>query len=243
MNTEHAPGPIPAPVSTDPLDPAARRRRWPWVVGTALVVLLGTAEVIGYPNYVRSRINANESAAMAVLKNISSGQAQMQASAAIDVDGDGSGESAFFAEMAGSVPMRAAKGAGRKLEPPVLAPRFGVVVDGCVHACGYCFRMYLRGVDGSWVSEAASGGAGGASVDPDRTEIEWLCYAWPEVQGSTGVRVFMMNQSGDIMVTNQPSPDWSRRGPAPGAGYVDVAGHGKLAQNCEDSEGRFWTVG
>ena len=80
-----------------------------------------------------ARMNANESAAIATLKNISSAQAQCQASGVIDANGNGAGEYGFFAELAGSAPVR---GSSQRISPPVLSSAFGKVADKIVEQSG-----------------------------------------------------------------------------------------------------------
>ena len=68
-----------------------------------VVAIIAIIASIAIPNLLAARLNANESAAIATLKNISSGQAQCQASGAIDANGNGQGEYGFFGELSGRV--------------------------------------------------------------------------------------------------------------------------------------------
>jgi hypothetical protein len=204
------------------------------------MTLLGTAGVV-VPKVVRARLNANESAVIAVLKSISSGQSQMQASGLIDADGNGRGEFAFFAEMAGAVPTR---GGGGVCSPPVLNARFGKVVGGRVHLRGYVLQMFLRGPDGAWVGEAPNGGADGVSVDVTRAETEWLCYAWPEVHDWSGKRAFVITNRGDTLSCNMQARVYSGdAGPEPGvAGWMTRDGKPVIAANETDPLGNLWVI-
>jgi hypothetical protein len=51
-----------------------------------------------------------------------------------------------------------------------------------------------------------------SDVDTDLAETTWCCYAWPNNQGHSGVRTFIVNQTGDILATEDPvysGPDTS----------------------------------
>src|SRR5262245_19614664 len=113
------------------------------------------------------RANANESAAIAALKNICSAQAQCQASGVIDANGNGTGEYGFFGELAGTIPVR---GTSSLITPPILYSTFGKVdQDGLVTQAGYHFRMYLPDAAGRGVGDPRF-------VDPKRSEVLWCCY-------------------------------------------------------------------
>src|SRR5215470_1020630 len=89
-----------------------------------VVAIIAIIASIAIPNLLAARLNANESAAIATLKNISSAQAQCQASGAIDVNNNGAGEYGYFGELSGAVLIR---GATQKIQPPVLSTAFGNV--------------------------------------------------------------------------------------------------------------------
>ena len=76
-----------------------------------VVAIIAIIASIAIPNLLSARLNANESAAIATLKNISSGQSQCQASGVIDTNSNGSGEYGYFGELSGRT-----KGKGRRGE-------------------------------------------------------------------------------------------------------------------------------
>ena len=57
-----------------------------------VVAIIAIIASIAIPNLLSARLNANESAAIATLKNISSAQSQCQASGVIDTNANGQGE-------------------------------------------------------------------------------------------------------------------------------------------------------
>lgn len=195
------------------------------------------------------RAMANESAAIATLKNIGSAQTQCQASRVIDVDGDGRGEYGFFGELSGKQPVRKDKNGGvgtTTITPPVLSIAFGNVLGRRVERSGYVFQMFLPAADGSAVAEASNGGADGIAVDPERAEQLWCAYAWP-VDGTSGRRCFFVNQSGDVLATDNDAQGYFGRdkGPKPNAAFEQGSG-GKLdakpAANQVGGDGARWVV-
>ena len=96
------------------------------------------------------RANANESAAIATLKNLASAQAQCRASASIDVDRDGEGEYGYLGELAGGSLVRARSGLSEeRISPPFLSGAFGKFDEeqspaaGIILRSGYCFQVWL----------------------------------------------------------------------------------------------------
>ncbi len=177
-----------------------------------VVAIIAIIASIAIPKLMSARLSANESAAVATLRSLSSAQAQLQSSAAIDTDADGGGEYGYFAELAGTVPLRVsnagvpALGAANQdeLNPSVLSAAFGVVNNSIVSRSGYNFQMWLPGATAGGVTpgvaEAANGGAA-AFPDSDNCEILWACYAWPMNVQNTGNRAFFVNQEGDLLQT------------------------------------------
>jgi len=202
-----------------------------------VVAIIAIIASIAIPNLLSARLNANESAAIATLKNISSSQAQCQASGVIDVNANGAGEYGFFAELAGTVGIRTSGGAAGtvRISPPVLSGAFGRVdataatlgatTGGVVLRSGYYFAMILPGTGATFVTEAAgTGGIGGTAPDAGQSEVLWCCYAWPASRGNSGKRAFFVNQSGDVLASPNiaATAQYSglTRGPSPDAAFM-----------------------
>jgi len=184
-----------------------------------VVAIIAIIASIAIPKLLAARLSANEAAAISTLRSVSSAQAQLQSSAAIDCDADGSGEYGYFAEMAGTVPMRTSNAgvptntllATDKLNPPVLSSAFGTVTaavtGGMVTRSGYDFQMWLPGPNpgGAPVPGIAEDGpplggkTAGPFPDPNNNEILWCAYAWPMQANGTGNRAFFVNQEGDLL--------------------------------------------
>lgn len=166
-----------------------------------VVAIIAIIAAIAIPNLLSARLNANETAAISTLRNISSSQAQMQASAKIDVDADGAGEFGFFRELSGGAGVRTAADAstqGSALNPPVLSGAFrSVDATGMVSRSGYKYRIGLQSTAAQSVHEVPTG-ALSRSVDSDIAETTWTAFAQPASYGTSGNRTFFVNQTGDV---------------------------------------------
>lgn len=180
-----------------------------------VVAIIAIIASIAIPNLLSARLNANETAAIATLRNISSAQAQFQAGAKIDVDEDGSGEFGYFAELSGAVAVRDSSGinGGQVVDPPVLSAAFRNVNTSVVTRSGYVFQMYLPDDGGVGLAEAADGGTGTAP-NSDNCETTWCCYAWPANYQTSGNRVFFVNQQGDVIQSNNQGGNQNYSGTA-----------------------------
>lgn len=186
-----------------------------------------------------ARQNANESAAIATLRNVASAQAQVQAMGVIDTDANGLGEYAFFAEMTGAAKVREAKGKGRAvLNPPVLSRLFAVR-SGRVERSGYVYQIWLPGKGGAAVSEARGGGVDRTRMPAAKlAERGFVCYAWPAKNGETGSRVFAIDQSGDIVISDNKLQGYSGSSKPPSPYAALAAGTTKLPGNLKTRAAR-----
>jgi len=215
-----------------------------------VVAIIAIIASIAIPNLLSARLNANESAAIATLKNISSSQAQCQASAVIDANNNGAGEYGYFGELSGARPVRSdeAGGVGTNLiTPPVLSTAFGNVAASRVVRSGFIFQMYLPDTTGAGTAEAATGGGGGVSIDATKAEVMWCCYAWPSAYGNSGKRTFFINQGGDVLGCRNATMHYSGTTTMPVVGAAfNAATSGTLecsvAANTAGRDGEIWVV-
>ncbi|MEO0479245.1 MAG: prepilin-type N-terminal cleavage/methylation domain-containing protein [Planctomycetota bacterium] len=213
-----------------------------------VVAIIAIIASIAIPNLLSARKNANESAAIATLKNISSAQSQCQASGVIDANNNGQGEFGYFAELAGGVGVRDNTGAASATDfitPPVLSAAFGKVQASRVTRSGYIFQMYLPGAAGVGVAEAATGGVGGTAPDAALAEVLWCCYAWPSSFGNSGNRVFFVNQGGDVLGARNNTARYSGATSVPvvGAAYLQADNlQATIAANTAGVDTEIWTV-
>lgn len=211
-----------------------------------VVAIIAIVASIAIPNLLSARLNANESAAIATLRNISSAQAQFQAGAKTDVDTDGTGEFGYFAELAGG---KIPRGKTSCIVPPVLSGAFlNVDTNGHVSRSGYLFAMFLPDANGAGVKEAGGGGSTGLTIDTEYSETIWCCYAWPIKRGVSGNRAFFVNQAGDVTqtdcsvlaydhITSVPAADAAFLSPST-AGWIA----GPIAVATVATDGNLWTI-
>ena len=180
-----------------------------------VIAIIAIIAAIAIPNLLAARLSANETAAIATLRNIISAEAQFQQSAKADTDNDGTGEYGGFLEMSGG-------GAGRMaavLNPPVLSGAFRVLnAAGQVSRSGYFFRLYLPGAAGVGAGEPQTGFTA-ALINADLVETTWCCYAWPVNYGQSGNRTFFTNQGGDVVATEKSTYSGTAAGPASDAAF------------------------
>src|SRR5215831_15454423 len=139
-----------------------------------VVAIIAIIAGIAIPRLMSARLAANEAAAISTLRSVSSAQAQIQSSNAVDTDADGAGEYAYFAELAGRVPLRvpngvpavpAAGAATDLLNPAILSSAFGNVTNSMVSRQGYFFQMWLPdATNGAGLIPAIAEDANGGKV-------------------------------------------------------------------------------
>ncbi len=199
-----------------------------------VVAMIAILTAVAIPNMMAARLQANEAAAIAHLRSISSAQAQFQTSAKADVDRNGTGEFGFFRELASATPVRTAAdgtaAGGTVLWPTALSQSFGALnADGEVVRSGYHYRVFLPNTNGDALGELTlttlEVSAAPGLIDSTLAETIWCAYAWPATGGSSGWRTFFINQAGDITGSEQDGA--ARSGPngieAREAGYAFTA--------------------
>jgi prepilin-type N-terminal cleavage/methylation domain-containing protein len=199
-----------------------------------VIAIIAIIAAIAIPNLLAARLSANETAAIATLRNIVSAQAQFQQSGKADEDSDGTGEYGGFIELSGAA-------AGRMsavLVPPVLSGAFRVLnANAEVSRSGYFFKVFIPDNAGGGVAENnANGYTVGGGQDPDLSETTWCCYAWPVNYNQSGNRTFFTNQAGDVVGCEVAGYSGTGAGPAADAafqaagvitGTVDIGGPGQ----------------
>jgi len=199
-----------------------------------VIAMIAILTAVAIPNMMAARLQANETAAIAHLRSISTAQAQFQTSAKADVDNDGSGEFGFFRELASATPVRTAAdgtaSGGSVLWPTALSQSFGVLnSDGEVVRSGYHYRVFLPNANGDAIGELTlttlEVSAAPGLIDTPMAESIWCAYAWPATGGSSGWRTFFINQRGDVTGSEQDGSVRSGRNgiEAREAGYAFTA--------------------
>lgn len=210
---------------------------------TVVIAILAT---LALPSLLGSRINANEAAAATTVRQIVQSQLVFVNRKAADLNKNGAGEFGTFGEMSGNVPVRAASGGTKYLDPSVINPSFRAIAPtGEMFRSGYYYRIYLPGPGGEGTLELPGGGAA-ATIDTDKAEQMWCVYAWPQDYGVTGRRTFFVNQNGDILWTESSAYSGPAAPIPPGAAFADggpvVNIDGIIAVNEPGRDGNTWTV-
>jgi prepilin-type N-terminal cleavage/methylation domain-containing protein len=226
------------------------------MVVVAVILIISSLAI---PMMMGAKLSANETAAMGVMRALSTSQALLTATPQIDTDGDGAGEYGYFAEMAGSIPARVTAGglpaAGAagvdELVPSALLSALGQVKNGEVIRSGYVFQVWLPAASVAGAVAGIPEDPGGGKVaapfpDSDNCETMWCAYGWPFQRGSTGNVAFFVNQTGAIMQTANRSGagtlyDGVGGGPNFDAAF-QVAGDmgGEIAIGVPAADGNLW---
>jgi hypothetical protein len=174
---------------------------------------------IALPNLLANRGSSREREVVNLLKTIAASQAEFQAATYVDQDGDGVGEFGYLAELTGQANLR---GRGARVPAPLLNDSL-VVIGRCVEHAGYLFRLDLSGRMGEPLPEFASGGAP-RGVFPGTAEERFVVYAWPAHPGPNAQRVMVMDETGNLFVSENTPPTQGYFGrenpPAPDAAFL-----------------------
>jgi len=218
-----------------------------------VVAVIAIIASIAIPNFITAKINANEKAAVATLRQVLAAQAQAHASNEIDIDINGLGEYAFFGELASTVGVRNASGSAStsRIEPPLLSSAFGQMTGGGIgnggltQRAGYNFQILLPDASRSPVTEAPTGGVGSSPPSPVEATAYWCAYAWP-INNLSGHRAYFVNHRGEILSSANRTPRYVSGSPPP-ANAVYLAGASgtmasTLAINATGLDGQLWTL-
>jgi type II secretory pathway pseudopilin PulG len=169
-----------------------------------ILVIIAILVTIGLPYLLRSKLEADETAAIATVRQIVQSQMLFTNHKEADLNGNGSGEFGTFGEMSGNVAVRAANGGTRFMDPSAIQRSFSAISPiGEMMRQGYYYRIYLPGPAGEGILELPGGGAD-AGISAELAESTWCVYAWPQRYGVSGRRTFFANQNGEITSTDDP---------------------------------------
>jgi prepilin-type N-terminal cleavage/methylation domain-containing protein len=165
-----------------------------------VVAIIAILAAIAIPGLIRGRMAANETSAITSLKTLLTAQEQFRQARAVDIDLDGQGEFGYIQELTGVVTCRIPGGiSGPTLAPPVLGQQFGssaLIAGGVAEKSGYSFLIYLPSATTA-VAESVPLPPGNPA-DTNAQENRWIAYAWPNQQGTTGNRCFVVTRDGTI---------------------------------------------
>jgi hypothetical protein len=243
-------GAVTAACELDAGSRVARRSRRIVAWGAVAATLFAAAflAVVG-PQIEWRRAIRREHCAIQWLWDLSAAQSQFRASALLDRDRDSQGESGFFTQVAGCMrePKHGVQYRNCICRTEDLRRAFAQVEHGRVRLNGYVFELWLPAEGGGWVNERDV--QDGRAVDVDTCETGWICYAWPEVPGSSGKCVFLLDAGpggggGDVRVfTNHGHRYGGENGPIPGVScFVGREPGASLVTHGEDCLGDVWTI-
>jgi prepilin-type N-terminal cleavage/methylation domain-containing protein len=188
------------------------------IVIAVIVVIVA----IAIPSLLRSEMGANETSAIATLKALGTAQHQFRLSKTVDQDADGRGEYGFLQELAGDEIPRACTAPLQS--GAFISASLGITNRGMASRSGYIFLMYLPTAD-TRARRERDGAAAPRRNEANFQEGAWTCYAWPERRDYSGTRVFVVNETGQIMTSNNTGArqgyDGTRTFPAANAAYVN----------------------
>jgi prepilin-type N-terminal cleavage/methylation domain-containing protein len=178
-----------------------------------VVAIIAIIAAIAIPGLLRARIASNEGAASASLKSLVAAQASFWKSCSVNqipaggTSPNSTGEYGLFNELSGYSGLRNA--AGETAKPPLkitdMSSAFQVVGAAVTHAnkSGYNFQIFLPGDtnvltdDGAVTPPDAVGVTDNEEVI-NQQENRWICYSWPASYRSSGVRAFVVDNSGEV---------------------------------------------
>jgi prepilin-type N-terminal cleavage/methylation domain-containing protein len=206
-----------------------------------VVAIIAIIASIAIPNLMSARMAANETAAVSILRGITTAETQFQRALYADENKDGQGEYGYMAEMGGTVFVR---GTTRKATATLSASLGLVNATGEVSRSGYFYRIYLPEPGGVGHRENGGGGVAAGVLKPSLAEVNWCCYAFPEHHGGSGTRTFFANERCDIMTSEDKS--YQLAGCAflqPGAAFLTgtiTNMTGRIAFGTRGADGNLW---
>jgi prepilin-type N-terminal cleavage/methylation domain-containing protein len=163
-----------------------------------VVVIIAIVAVIAIPQLLRSKISANEAAAIGTLTTLRTAQAQFRQALCVDQNANGEGEYGLLQELAGIIKCRG-RTTSRSPGEFISQELGGVDANGAATKSGYMFLVFLPTATGIAKSEGEIGsGAVAVAADGPYQEVRWCCYAWPASRTDTGNRAFVVTQAGTV---------------------------------------------
>ncbi|WP_372368404.1 prepilin-type N-terminal cleavage/methylation domain-containing protein [Candidatus Uabimicrobium sp. HlEnr_7] len=167
-----------------------------------VVAIIAIIAAIAIPAFLRSKINANEGAAIASLKGIHTFQVLFQSASTIDFNANGTGEYGTMGEVSGAylrtLTSPGAQGITQPFCPASLQPQ----TDGISRKTGYSFVVFLPTSGANPITDASDTAASdtGNITDAILQETRFRSYAWPTVFNNSGLRCFAVNHNGEILI-------------------------------------------
>jgi len=178
-----------------------------------VVAIIAIIAAIAIPGLLRARIASNEGAASASLKSLVSAQTVFQKSQSVDqclvgAQPNGTGEFGVFNEISGLSGLRGTDVLPIKQPLKIstdISAAFNIAAGNIAQKSGYNFRIWLPAT-GAAITDAAYTAATALPVGGDEDtiaaqEVRWICYAWPGSYRGSGVRAFVVDNSGEVFAS------------------------------------------
>lgn len=177
-----------------------------------VVAIIAIIAAIAIPGLLRARISSNETSAVGSLRSTSTAENQFQNSTVKDRDLDGVGEYGYFVELSGQADIPRGASAS-PATPTFLTSVFGATSSnsaGLANKSGYNLRIYLPSDDTAVAPIQETGlntpiiavPAGLQIEEINNQETRWCAFAWPTSAGNSGNKAYFVNQSGEVVATN-----------------------------------------
>lgn len=175
-------------------------KRWAWALGCALVLAtIGLGRFIfkeALPGIAEARGRDSSKHAVSMLREIYFAQNAMRRYAMIDPDQDKVGSAARLGELTAQVLARGSIRLPNVPLAPRLSPRIETAHGQATEYQGYLFYVCLPQADGKWTAQTD------ALVDEEKSERNWLAYAWPSAANLGHKHAYVIDQHERILEFN-----------------------------------------
>lgn len=182
------------------------------------VIVIAILASVAVPNYMQSRLTANEAAMVATMRTVATTQLKFKSSGYVDLNQDGSFEHGTLREMTGHVAVR---GTTMFLTPNELPPSIGELdAAGRARRQGYYIAVYLPDATGLGLGDTD---ALSPSIDAGLSANFWTCVAWPTQVGTSGRHTYFVNQQGEVLKCRSALYSGTTRIPPAGCALIGAS--------------------
>lgn len=181
-----------------------------------VIAIIAIIAAIAIPGLLRARIASNEGAASASLKSLVAAQASFHKNMAVNqtltpgIPPNSTGEYGVFNELTGGSALRFEQGGLTKsaLKIPDFSAAYNITTGAFANKSGYNYQIFVPATGAALTDDGAATFGTGVTITVagdeetiQQQECRWICYAWPASYRSSGVRAFVVNESGEVFVS------------------------------------------